>query len=385
MVLSGAEHGSGERAARLALLLQERALGGRGEDLEARLARWNADRSPRAEANRKLAAAWARKAGDMGNDVGVPLAVLLAAGRPDFIARRRDSRGENWLTASGRGFTLDPTLPLARSEFLVIGDAQGQARGARITAAVELAENEIDRWLEHRIERRSTLNWTGERVEARLERRIGAIVLASGPDPTPDDQAIATLLVEKAQEMLPALLPSDLLARASFAGVPALSPAALAESAPLWFAPLLTGRRDLAIPRGTLVDAMLGLLDWDERQALDRLAPREFTSPAGTSHPIDYSGDDAPSVEVRAQALFGLDRHPAIGNGTNSVALLLKLTSPAGRPIQATRDLPGFWRGSWADVRKEMKGRYPRHRWPEQPWTEAPSLKTKNAFQRAES
>ena len=108
------------------------------------------------------------------------------------------------------------------------------------------------------------------------------------------------------------------------------------------------------------------------------LAPRESATPAGTAHSIDYSGPDAPAVEVRVQALFGLDAHPLIGE----TPLLLKLTSPAGRPIQATRDLPGFWRGSWKDVAKEMKGRYPKHRWPDEPWSEKPSLKTKNAFQK---
>ena len=135
------------------------------------------------------------------------------------------------------------------------------------------------------------------------------------------------------------------------------------------------------MPKGQLVDALLARLDWDARQRLDRLAPREFATPAGTSHPVDYSGPDAPAVEVRVQALFGLDAHPMIGD----TPLLLKLTSPAGRPIQATRDLPGFWRGSWKDVCKEMKGRYPKHRWPEEPWAEKPSLKTKNAFSRTES
>ena len=146
-----------------------------------------------------------------------------------------------------------------------------------------------------------------------------------------------------------------------------------------WLAPLLDGRRDLALPKPGIADALLARLSWDERQRLDRLAPREFASPAGTTHPIDYSGDDAPSVEVRVQALFGLERHPMVGD----TPLLLKLTSPAGRPLQATRDLPGFWRGSWAEVCKEMKGRYPKHRWPEEPWAEKPSLKTRNAFERS--
>ncbi len=386
MVLFGAEHGAADDAARIALLLQERGLGGKGEDLAARLARWNSDRSSRAEASRKLAGRWAEKALGLGEDQGerdarVPLAILLAAGLPDNVARRRDPSGEHWLSAGGRGYLLDPASPLARAEWLVIGDAQGQAKGARITAALALDEAEVERWLSARIDRRSVLKWTGERIEARLERRLGAITLATGPDPAPDPDAIVDMLVEKAVERLGSLLPADLIARARHAGIDAMTPAVLAETTDGWLRPLLRGRRDLDLPRGKLVEALLNLLDWDARQRLDRLAPREFVSPAGTTHAIDYTGDDAPSVEVRVQALFGLERHPLVGN----TPLLLKLTSPAGRPIQATRDLPGFWRGSWAEVKKDMKGRYPKHRWPDEPWTEKPSLKTKNAFSRGDS
>lgn len=381
MILFGAEHGAAREAAQIALLLQERGLGGRREDIAARLQRWSADRSPRAEASCKLAARWAERAARQVSGPArseVPAAILLAAGLPDNVARRRDPSGEHWLSAGGRGFVLDPSSPLARAEWLAIGDAQGQAKGARITAALALEEADLERWLPERIERRSVLRWNERegRVEARLERRLGAIVLASGPDPAPDPAEVVDILVEKAVEVLGTLLPPELVARARYAGIYALSPAVLAETADLWLRPLLEGRRDLAVPRGKLVDALLGQLDWDSRQRLDRAAPREFVSPAGTHHPVDYTGDDAPSVEVRVQALFGLERHPTVG----ATPLLLKLTSPAGRPIQATRDLPGFWRGSWADVRKDMKGRYPKHRWPEEPWTEKPSLKTKNAF-----
>ena len=382
-VLFGAEHGGAQQAARIALLLQERGLGGRGEDLEARLSRWNSDRGTKAEASRKLAARWAQRAERLVDKVTngeiPPRGILLAAGRPGFIAKRRDASGENWLTAGGRGFVLDPASPLARADFLVVGDAQGQAKGARITAAIALAEEDIARWIPERIERKQVLRWTGQRVEALLERRLGSITLAQGPDPSPDRQAIVDMLVEKALENPAKLLPAELLARARYAHIGELDSDGLAATADLWLAPLLQDRRDLDLPKGRLVDALLGQLDWDARQRLDRLAPREFTSPAGTTHRIDYTGDDAPSVEVRVQALFGLERHPMVGD----TPLLLKLTSPAGRPIQSTRDLPGFWRGSWADVRKDMKGRYPKHRWPEEPWAEKPSLKTKNAFQKS--
>ncbi len=383
MVLHGARHGAALDAAKLALLLQERGLGGRGEDLAQRLSRWNADRSGRAEASRKLAMGWAKRAEAIAgkSDAEVPLGILAALALPDNLARRRDGSGESWLSAGGRGYTLDPASPLATAEWLAIGDAQGQAKGARITAALPLTGDDVERWLADRAERRSVLRWTGERVEARLERRIGAIALASGPDPAPDPDAIVDILVGKAVDNLGKLLPASLLARARFAGIEALDEERLAKEAGEWLAPLLAGRRDLDVPKGALVDALLARLPWDERQRLDRVAPREFATPAGTHHAIDYSGPDAPSVEVRVQALFGLDRHPMIGDAP----LLLKLTSPAGRPLQATRDLPGFWRGSWSDVRKEMKGRYPKHRWPDEPWTEAPSLKTRNAFEKASS
>nr|WP_229658412.1 ATP-dependent helicase HrpB [Tsuneonella deserti] len=388
MVLAGAERGQAGVAAKLALLLQERVLGGRGEDLHARLQRWDADRSSRAEASRKLAGAWARKASGIASasDEGpVPPAILLLAGLPENLARRRDATGEHWLSAGGRGYILDPASPLARSEWLAIGDAQGSPKGARITAALALESADVDRWLSDRIIKRSVLAWTGKRAEARLERRIGAITLASGPDPSPDPRAIVDLLVEKALEKLSTIVPSDLRARARFAGVGGLGDDALGKSADLWLRPLLAGRRDLDLAPARISEALLGLLDWTSRQRLEQLAPRHFESPAGSSHAIDYTGDDAPSVEVRVQALFGLESHPMVGPREQGVPLLLKLTSPAGRPIQSTRDLPGFWRGSWAEVKKEMKGRYPKHRWPDAPWAEKPSLKTKNAFQRSQS
>lgn len=389
-ILYGAGAGHARDAAELILLTQERGLGGRGEDLSARLARWRGDRSARAEASRKLAQNWAKraekliaddaKAFDVSGDEAMDPALFLAAARPDFIAKRRDPSGEAWISAGGRGFMVDPTSPLARAEWLIVADAQGQARGARITSAAQLVLADIETHFPSLIERKSVFNWNEDeqRIEARLERRLGAIRLSSGPDPSPDAQAIVEKLVDKARDRLGVLLPADLLARARYAGIAALSLDALADNAELWLTPLLQGRRDLGLAKGRLTDAVLGLLDWDSRQRLDRLAPREFVSPAGTYHAIDYTGDDAPSVEVRVQALFGLERHPMVGD----TPLLLKLTSPAGRPIQATRDLPGFWRGSWLDVRKDMKGRYPKHRWPDEPWAEAPSLKTKNAFSR---
>lgn len=386
-VLLAARAGCAEETARLVLLMQERGLGGRGEDLAARALRLAEDRSPRARAALQIAQGWARQAeklaAAMDETPAAGPAEALALARRDFVARRRDGTGEHWISAGGRGFRLDPAAPLARAEWIVIGDAQGEAKGARITAGVELAAERVAALFAAQLEERVLVRWNGEkaRVEARREKRLGAILLASAPDAAPDPAAAVDILVEKALEKLGELLPAGFLARARFAGVEALSEAALRERAGEWLAPLLAGRRNLDLPPGRYAEAALGLPDWGARQALDRAAPAHFTSPADTRHPIDYAGDDAPSVEVRVQALFGLDAQPMIG----TTPLLLKLTSPAGRPIQATRDLPGFWRGSWADVVRDMKGRYPRHRWPDRPWLEKPSLKTKNAFNRSDS
>ncbi len=388
MLLHAAAHGAAGEAARLALLLQERGLGGRGEDLAARLDRWRGDRSPRAEASRKLAARWAGQVSQKGAGQGEPppVGAILAEGFPDNLARRRDPAGEQWLTAGGRGLRLDPASSLIRSEWLAVGEAQGEAKGARITGAIALTEAEVLRWLAHRIERKPTLRWIAEdrRVEATLEQRLGAIVIARGADPSPDTGAIAALLAARVREEGLGLLPlSDaslaLLSRAAHAGLAALADENLRAEVDQWLLPLL-GRRLDALDKGALHQALLNRLDYAERQTLERLAPAQFTSPAGTHHAIDYADPGGPSVEVRVQALFGLDRHPTFGQPAQP--LLLKLTSPPGRPIQTTRDLPGFWRGSWRDVAKDMKGRYPRHRWPDEPWTEDPSLKTKNAFNR---
>ena len=387
MLLWAAECGAELQAARIALLLQERGLGGPGEDLEARLARWQGDRSPRSKASSDLADRWARAARGLrqtrSGTGDAPSGILLAAAYPANLARRRSASGEDWQSAGGRGFRLDPASPLARAEWLAIGAAQGEARGARILSAIALELADIERWLPDRIERRSRLSWNTaeERVEARLERRLGAVVLASTPDPTADPAAVEALLLERARADFASLLTGPLLARARHAGIAALELDQLSEIADRWLAPLLVGRRDLALDPGTVARAALDALPWEDRQRLDRLAPREFVSPAGTTHAIDYAATAGPTVELRVQALFGLDSHPTIGDG---VPLLLALTSPAGRPIQTTADLPAFWRGSWRDVVKEMKGRYPRHRWPDAPWTEKPSLKTRNAFQRAE-
>ena len=382
-LLHGAQAGNASEVARTLLLLQERGLGGAGEDLAARRERFAREGSARAKAARKLADSWARRAeklvGKRHDRSLVPNpAIAMARAMPDRLARSRSAEGTRWTSAGGRGFVLDPTSPLARAEWLLVCDAQGAASGARIMAALALSDEAVRSELADLIETRSTVRWNEEagRVEARLERRLGTLVLSSGPDPAPDREAVRRCLAEVALERLETLLPAALLARARFIGVNALSPDALRERAEEWLMPLLGDRTDLDLPPSAFAEATLGLLNWEDRQRLDREAPREFVSPAGTRHPIAYDGPDAPSVEVRAQALFGLDAQPMIGK----TSLLLHLTSPADRPIAATRDLPGFWRGGWCDALRDMKGRYPKHRWPDEPWNAEPGLATSKAF-----
>jgi ATP-dependent helicase HrpB len=157
---------------------------------------------------------------------------------------------------------------------------------------------------------------------------------------------------------------------------PDLSDAALAATIEDWFAPHLVGTRGLPdLSPGMLSAALDGLIPWDKRRRLDEEAPTHITVPTGSSVPVDYAAEGGPAVSVRVQELFGLASHPTIGGGR--VPLVLNLLSPAHRPIQVTRDLPAFWRGSWSDVRSEMRGRYPRHPWPEDPASAEPTRRAK--------
>jgi ATP-dependent helicase HrpB len=195
-------------------------------------------------------------------------------------------------------------------------------------------------------------------------------------------------LVEGVREHGLDLLPWDdrslqLRWRAEFASrfdkeVPALDADMLLERAQEWLAPLIAGKRRLGdIAPHALAQALGGLIGYNASKRLEELAPAEFVSPAGSHHLIDYSAVAGPTIEVRAQALFGLAKHPDIAGG--EVPLVIAITSPAGRPIQTTRDLPGFWSGSWRDVAREMRGRYPKHPWPDDPASAAPTLRSKRS------
>ncbi len=408
MLIEAEARGWGATAAEVAVLLSERGLGGSDADLELRLRRWRGDRSKRAEAARGLSRRWhqltrssrakSRGAGTdseqrpsttLGtNDVGACIALAF----PDRLSRRRDSSGESWISVGGRGFRLDPASPLAREQWLAVAEVGGTASGARILSAAAMDEATVEALFAERIESGTSVSFdaaTGT-VRASRGRRLGAILLSGGQDSTADPGAIAEALLEGVRVHGLDLLPwsegaRSLRRRAAFArraeaGLPNLSDEALLAGLDDWLPLLLAGKRRLAdIDPAALAGTLEAMLGWQGRQAVERLAPHAFTTPAGSSHAIDYEAEAGPTVTVRVQALFGLAEHPTVGGQP----LVLSLTSPAGRPIQTTRDLPGFWRGSWAAVAKEMRGRYPKHPWPDDPAAADPTLKTKKASARA--
>lgn len=383
MLLDAAARGQAGIAAEAAVLLSERGLGGNDVDLERRLSRWRTEKGKRAEAARHLARRWTKLTGDNANADPDALADVIAIGFPDRVAKRRDASGENWISAGGRGFRLDPAHPLAHKDWLAVADIQGVASGARILSAVEIDLATIERLFADRIATGANIRFdpaTGG-VKTESGRHLGAITIAKGQDAKADPAAIAAALIEGVREHgLSVLRLSEaaerLRERAMWAGLDALTDDALMSSLDDWLAPLVAGKRRLSgIDEGALVNALKAMLGWDGQKTLDAQAPAHFTSPAGTTHAIDYAADAGPTVELRVQALFGLSAHPVIG--PQRTPLILSLTSPAGRPIQTTRDLPGFWAGSWRDVAKEMRGAYPRHHWPDDPASAAASLKTK--------
>ncbi|WP_447727634.1 ATP-dependent helicase HrpB [Sphingomonas koreensis] len=389
MLARAGEVGLARTAAQVAVLLGERGLGGPDADLEHRLRRWRTERGPRAENALRLAERWTKLVPDAPDAAIAPgypeaVAACVALAFPDRIARRRDATGETWASAGGRGFRLDPASSLARHEWLAVAETQGMASGARILSAAPIEAMAVETLFAHRIETRRHVRFDPAmgRVEATRERRIGAIRLSSGPDTGADPDEIAAALLEGVRAHGLGLLPLSATARAlrtraGYAGIDTLSDTVLLAELDDWLPPALAGKRRLdAIAPEVLTHALQNRLGWDGQQLLDRRAPARFETPAGSSHEIDYAAEGGPAVEVRVQALFGLAVHPMLGDGT---PLVLSLTSPAGRPIQTTRDLPGFWKGSWADIAKEMRGRYPRHPWPDDPAAANATLRTKNA------
>jgi ATP-dependent helicase HrpB len=409
MLIEAQARNWGETAAEIAVLLSERGLGGNDTDLELRLRRWRGDRGKRADAARGLGRRWlqmtrssraqsrdARATSEQGPSTALKtseVGACIALAFPDRLSKRRDASGENWISAGGRGFRLDPLSPLAREDWLAVAEVGGMAAGARILSAASIDEAVVEALFGDRIETGTQVEFhpgTGT-VRAQRGRRLGAIRLSEGRDATASPEAIASALVEGVRQHGLHLLPWSetaqfLRRRAAFArlhdpSLPDLSDEALTAQLDEWLPLLLSGKNRLsAIDPGALSGTLDALLGYEGRRTVDRLAPAAFETPAGSSHAIDYEAEAGPTVTTRVQALFGLSEHPAVAGGR--VPLVLSLTSPAGRPIQTTRDLPGFWAGSWISVAKEMRGRYPRHPWPDDPARADPTLRTKKATQR---
>jgi ATP-dependent helicase HrpB len=386
MLIDADARGWGSTAAEVAVLLSERGLGGQDTDLELRRRRWRTDKGRRAEAARGLARRWLHLVGAAKGEGEVGACVALAF--PDRVAKRRDGSGGDWISVGGRGFRLDPASPLAREAWLAVAEVAGVAAGARILSAAPLAQEKVEHLFADRIASatQTTFDPATGTVRASHGRRLGAILLSGGQDSRAEPAAIEAALLEGVRAHGVGLLPwseaaRSLRRRAAFArardpALPDLSDAALLARLDDWLSPLLAGKRRLADVDPAMLE---GLIGWEARRAVDRLAPSHFETPAGSRHEIDYEAEAGPTLTVRVQALFGLSEHPTAGD----VPLVLALTSPAGRPIQTTRDLPGFWRGSWAAVAKEMRGRYPKHPWPDDPAAANPTLRTKKAMARS--
>jgi ATP-dependent helicase HrpB len=371
---AGLERDAGT-AAELAVLLTERGLGGDDPDLAHRLDRFRRERGSRADDAHGLARRWARLAG--GGSENLPAGRHLARAYPDRVAQQAGARGRYRL-ANGRGASLDETDALSRERYLVVTDVTGAAATGRIRGAAAIDEATIAELFGEQIvsETALTFDRAAMAVRARRQRSLGALKLSDDTAPVDDFEQAAQLLAQGIAQAGIGKLPwsKDQLAlreRATYLGKavgddwPDLSDAALAAD-PAWLVPHLTGRTQLsAISADDLGGALGALLPWAKRAELDRLLPSHFDAPSGSRLPIDYAAENGPALEIRVQELFGLDSHPAIANG--KLPLLLVLLSPAHRPIQTTRDLPGFWRGSWKDVARDLRGRYPRHPWPDDP------------------
>ncbi|AZN69970.1 ATP-dependent helicase HrpB [Georhizobium profundi] len=375
-------------AADIAVLLTEQGLGGSSIDVSERLRRWRSEKGERASAARELSRRIVRNLdGAGGTEQKLSTGGLLALAYPDRGARNRGGRGR-YLMANGRGAELDPHDPLAGEEWLVIADLTGRAGAQRIQAAAAIDPGEVEALVETRgVDGDECMFDTDSRsVRARHVRRLGAIVLEERAIPVPTDERTAQALADGVRRLGVDALPwSDngrqLRARLGFLNRsigdpwPAVDDDALLAKLEIWFTPYQSGVRAFdRIAAGSLTEGLMALVPYDLHRMIEAEAPTHFVVPTGSRIPIRYDGD-VPVLAVRVQELFGLASHPTIAQGR--LPLLLELLSPAHRPIQTTRDLPGFWAGSWADVRADMRGRYAKHPWPEDPARAEPTRRAK--------
>ncbi|MDE2306551.1 MAG: ATP-dependent helicase HrpB, partial [Gammaproteobacteria bacterium] len=408
MLLGAGALGASRLACDLAAILEERDLlrgsaGARDADVRLRCALLANSAAPMPAGLAVDGAALARarrQAGTWRRALGAPAdtvdrdrcaGMLLALAYPDRIARARDERGR-FLLANGRGARFAEPQALAGETYLVAASLDGAEREARIHLAAPVQHEQLQSAFAQRIEDRAEIVWDSRRqaVRARRERRLGAIVLESSEiadaDPTRLAEAMLAGLAELGIGALPwtqelrqwqarvALLRR--VAVAAPAPWPDLADATLASTLEEWASPWLQGcsRRE-HLARVDLTNALRGRLTHAQTVILNREAPTHLEVPSGSRIAIDYLDGEVPSVSVRLQEMFGLTSTPRIAAGR--VALLIKLLSPAGRPVQVTSDLDSFWQRGYHEVRKDLKGRYPKHYWPEDPHTAEPTRRVR--------
>ena len=397
MIVDSHRLGAGRAAADIAAVLTERGLGGDHVDLDVRLDGFRRDRSQRAEAARGQAQRWAAqvaaddKAG-VTRDVELPsTGIMLALAFPDRVAKNRGNG--SFVLANGRGAALEPTAALSRAPYIAVAELTGTAMQGRILLAAPITQGEIETHFTYQIEMTDEISFDRRAMALRARRKktLHAITLSEAPmaiEPSEETAKVfADGLVAAGLDQLPWSKPIKqwrdrvMFLRAAENAAsenpwPDLSDNALTAHRETWLVPALLDKTSLkSFSAGDLSDALQGLLPWAMRARLDREAPTHFEAPTGTQLAIDYEAEQGPTIAVRLQELFGLTSHPSIARG--AIPLVLELLSPAHRPVQVTRDLPGFWRGSYAGVRSDLRGRYPRHPWPEDPASATPTRRVK--------
>ncbi len=386
MVLRAAGIGEAMLAAEIAALMSERELGGRSADIDERLVRFRTENGQRARAMRDLARRWAKSAGG-DSPSGASSGAILALGYPERIARARGGAPGRFVLSGGRGAMLDETDPLAREPWLSVADMTGAGPDLRITLAARLTEE--DALASGGVETTEEARYdpATRRIRARRTRRIGAIILEETPLPSPSPGLVRQGLLEAVREEGFGILPAsveigqliarvDLLHAAFGAPWPAGFGDVLKDRLDDWLGPLLESATSLdALDPVLLRQAAAEVLGWPLTRELVRLAPVNWMTPAGRRAEIDYTAEGGPRAECKVQEAYGLTTHPAVADGR--IALTLALLSPAQRPVALTRDLPAFWRGGYLDMRKDMRGRYPKHDWPDDPASATPTSRAR--------
>lgn len=388
MVLRASKEGQALLAAQLAILLTEQGLGGSDIDLDTRLRHFLHDRSERAQAARVLAQSLV-KSFPKSPEHRAPLSAgeLLVYAFPDRVALARGKSGR-FVMVNGRGAEIDESHGLSRKEMIVIADLTGKAVGARVLSAASLSRSSVEEQLSHLVSTQDEVIFDegSGNIRARRRKTLGAITLEEVSLPRPNGpasvEAVANAILKQGLEILhfpkeAALTRQRLsfLHRTIGEPWPDMSDEALVKRVDEWFVPFQTTISNLRdITSSSLIQGLMSLVPYELHRDMPKLLPSHFEAPTGQKHPISYE-EDEPVLTIRVQELYGIKIHPTIAGGR--IPLLLKLTSPAHRPIQTTRDLPGFWAGSWNDVRADMRGRYPKHPWPEDPANAQPTHRAK--------